>query len=315
MRRALIVGIDDYQSSPLSGCVNDAIKMSDILSRNEDGSPNFECKKLLTPSSTINRSFLRQHIEELFTNEADVALFFFSGHGTINNLGGYLVTQDAKRYDEGVAMSDVLTHANRAKIREVVIILDCCHSGALGQLPAINNELAVLREGVSVLSGSRASQVSMESDDSGVFTSLVCAALEGGAADVCGNVTVAAVYAYVDQVLGAWQQRPLFKSHVSRLIPLRKCKPEIDMGILRLLPKYFRTPNEEFHLDPSFEPDAEPQNEGNQAIFSHLQKFRAARLLVPVGEDHMYFAAMNSKSCKLTPLGVFYWRLAHSGKL
>jgi hypothetical protein len=29
----------------------------------------------------------------------------------------------------------------------------------------------------------------------------------------------------------------------------------------------------------------------------------------------LYYAAMNTKSCKLTPLGQFHWSLANSGKL
>jgi hypothetical protein len=155
----------------------------------------------------------------------------------------------------------------------------------------------------------------MESAGRGIFTSLICDALDGGASDVCGNVTIAAVYAYVDQALGAWDQRPLFKSHVSRLIPLRKCAPEIDFAILRLLPKYFQHPEYEYPLDPSYEPVAEPRNGDHELIFSHLQKYRAARLIVPVGEEHMYYAAMNSKSCKLTALGRFYCKLTNDGKL
>jgi hypothetical protein len=71
----------------------------------------------------------------------------------------------------------------------------------------------------------------------------------------------------------------------------------------------------ELALDPSFEPDAEPSHPGNEEIFSQLQKFRAARLVVPVGAEHLYYAAINSKSCKLTPLGQFYWSLVNSGKL
>ena len=42
MRRALIVGIDDYPEVPLSGCVNDARKILSVLSRNEDGTPNYD---------------------------------------------------------------------------------------------------------------------------------------------------------------------------------------------------------------------------------------------------------------------------------
>jgi hypothetical protein len=123
------------------------------------------------------------------------------------------------------------------------------------------------------------------------------------------------VYAYVDQSLGAWEQRPLFKALVSKLIPLRSCTPVIPLDVLRSLPKYFSAAETELALDPSFEPDAEPHHPGNEKIFSQLQKFRAARLVVPVGEEHLYYAAINSRSCKLTPLGQFYWSLANSGRL
>jgi len=316
MRRALIVGIDDYPEVPLSGCVNDANRMRDILSRNEDGSPNFECRTLLAPTGEVTRVVLKENIKELFAYEAEVALLYFSGHGMVNNLDGYVITQDYEVHDEGVAMSEILALANKSRTHEVVVVLDCCHSGALGQSPAIREDHSVLRLGVSVLTASGASQPAVEATGrGGVFTSLVCAALNGGASDVLGNVTVAAIYAYVEQMLGAWEQRPLFKSHVSKLVPLRRCKAVIDMAILRLLPQYFAEPDVEFALDPSFEPDAKPRNQENETIFSHLQKYRAARLLVPVGEEHMYYAAMNCKSCKLTPLGQFYWKLAKGRKL
>src|SRR6266849_5540372 len=150
MRKALIVGIDAYQSAPLTGCVNDANKMEEVLRRNEDGSPNFDCKKLVAPTQSITKAILKRNVEELFAYQTDVALFYFSGHGTENNLGGYLVTQDAKAYDEGFSMQEVLTLANNSKVREVFIILDCCHSGALGSIPAVQNFNANIKEGVSI---------------------------------------------------------------------------------------------------------------------------------------------------------------------
>lgn len=315
MQRALLVGIDHYQHSPLAGCVNDARRMQDLLRRHHDESPNFDCRLMVSSETEITRAALRQAIEDLFAGDVDVALLFFSGHGTVNNLGGYLVTQDVRRYDEGVAMTDILTFANNSKAGEAVIVLDCCHSGALGQVPAIDNQKAILREGVSVLSAARQTEYAMEESGAGVFTSLVCEALSGGAADVCGRVTVASVYAFVDQALGAWQQRPLFKSHVSKLISLRNCAPAVPLEALRLLPRYFKTPIEEFPLDPSYEPDAEPRHPEHEKIFADLQRYRAARLLEPVGEQHMYYAAMNSKSCRLTALGRYYWHLANSGKI
>jgi hypothetical protein len=314
MRRALIVGIDEYPRSPLRGCVNDANEVARLLKMHQDGSPNFECQMLTAPPFPVTRAILKGKIDDLFRDEADVALLYFSGHGFSNSLGGYLVSQDATRYDEGVSMVEVITLAHNSRAREVVIFLDCCYSGAMGALPILNNQ-TVLREGISLLTASRGSQVSVEIGGRGRFTLLLCAALEGGASDVLGKVTVASVYAYVDQALGAWEQRPLFKALVSQLITLRNCSLVVPLDILRLLPKYFSRTDSEFPLDSSFEPDAEPHHPENETIFSHLQKYRAARLVIPVGEDHLYFAAINGKSCKLTPLGQLYWSLANTGKL
>ncbi len=315
MRRALIIGIDDYGDDSLAGCVNDANRIAAILARHDDDAPNFTCKTLTAPAERITRTMLRKQLEELFAQPADAALFYFSGHGTANNLDGYVVTQDARAYDEGVAMSEILQRANAAPIQEVVLILDCCYSGHLGNAPLAKNDAALLREGVSVLTASRSTELSYETNGGGIFTSLVCDALTGGAADVVGHVTVSSLYAYVEQALGAWDARPLFKSHVSRLLPLRQCKPSIALSTLRKLSTYFPLPDADFALDPSYEPLAEPHDEEHERIFGDLQKFRAARLLVPVDEEHMYFAAMHSKACRLTASGRFYRHLASDGKL
>ncbi len=324
MKKALLIGIDDYPTSPLSGCVEDANKIENLLSKNEDGSPNFVCKKLTTPQNKITRALLKRQIKELFDTPADIALLYFSGHGTENNLGGYLVTPDAEVYDEGVTMTDVLTFANNSQAKEIVIILDSCNSGAFGAIPAIGkqNENAVLREGISILTASRSSEPAIATGSGSVFTSLICDALDGGAVDVLGKVTVASIYAYADQTLGPWDQRPLFKSHVSKLCAIRMCEPQVKLEKLRLLPEYFPTSDFEYSLDPSYEPDRDekslkkwPRNVEHQEIFANLQKYRSAHLVEPVDEEHMYYAAMNSKKCRLTPLGRFYWSLANRGKI
>jgi hypothetical protein len=242
-------------------------------------------------------------------------LLFFSGHGTENNLDGYLVTPDATKYDEGVSLTEVLTMANSSKAREVVVILDSCMSGALGEVPAIGSNQSVLREGVSILTASRAGQVSMEVGGRGLFTELVCGALEGGAADVQGNVTATSVYAYVQEALGPWDQRPLFKAHVAKLVPLRKAQPAVAPDVLRQLPGWFPTPDHMFPLDPSYEDTLEPRNEENEQLFKKLQKCRDAKLVEAVDAEFMYFAARDSTGCRLTPLGRHYWRLVEAGRI
>lgn len=319
MRRALCVGIDGYAFDSLHGCVSDAQRLAAVLRRNQDNSPNFDARELIAPEGgaldLVTRPVLRGALHELFQNPADVALFSFSGHGSENNLGGYLVTQDAKAYDEGVAMSEVITMANDSKADEVVILLDCCHAGHIGNAPQIDNAKAVLREGVSVLTASRGEQVSVEVGGGGLFTSLVADALEGGAADVLGDVSAPGIYAYVEAALGAWEQRPLFKSHVSQLVPLRKCHPAIDPTVLRELPKLFPLPAEDLPLSPEFEARCETRDDEKVEILCKLQALNRVHLVVPVGASHMYDAAMESKACRLTASGRYYWRLADSGRI
>ena len=50
---ALAVGIDAYPSAALSGCVNDAIRVSALLKQNDDGSPNFSCYSLLSSGQQL----------------------------------------------------------------------------------------------------------------------------------------------------------------------------------------------------------------------------------------------------------------------
>lgn len=43
-RKALIIGIDEYQTAPLHGCVNDAKEIASLLKTNEDDSKNFDVR-------------------------------------------------------------------------------------------------------------------------------------------------------------------------------------------------------------------------------------------------------------------------------
>jgi uncharacterized caspase-like protein len=315
MRKALIVGINDYPTAPLRGCVNDARRIKNAIEKNYDGSPNFDCRMMLAPSDTITRATLRENLEKLFATESDVALFYFSGHGAITNLGGFLVTQDVKRYDEGVSMTTVLALAHQAKAHEIVIVLDCCHSGSFGAIPTSDSDTVHLRRGVSVLAASQKDEAAVEINSEGLFTALVCDALNGGAADIVGDVTVAAVYTHVDGALGPWDQRPQMMSNVSKLLKLRRAEPQIKPEVLRQLPDIFRSPDEQFQLDPTFEPSTSNCDPDKTKIFGLLQRFNRCGLVTPVGVEHMYDAAMETKTCILTPKGTYYWRVVSSNRI
>ncbi len=321
MRKALVVGINNYPSCPLKGCINDASAFSSIIETNGDGSPNFDVRVV---NDVSTKSELRGLIKELFSGYSDTSLFYFSGHGIFNDLGGYIVTPDFKKDDEGISMDELLTIANDSKSKDKIIILDCCYSGALGS-PKTANGKTHIAEGISILTASRDNEPSLEVNGHGVFTNLLLDALQGGAADLRGNITPGSIYAYIDQALGPWNQRPVFKTNISRFTSLRTVTPQVPFETLRKIIDYFPTPEQQFALDPSFEDTnsiyiehnvIEPYaKKENVQIFKHLQKFQSIGLVIPVDEEHMYFAAMNSKACKLTALGYHYWRLVKDKRL
>src|SRR5207302_5019683 len=128
----------------------------------------------------------------------------------------------------------------------------------------------------------------------------------------------------VDQSLGPWAQRSVFKTHVKRFISLRKVRPPLELPDLRRISEFFPNPGFEYQLDPSYEPERHdnerpevsnvpPPDPQNTAIFAVLQKYNRVGLLVPEGAPHMWHAAMQSKTARLTPLGEHYRRLAARG--
>ena len=315
---ALCVGINDYDHfTALEGCVEDATKLSASLSRNDDGSPNFHIIQLLSSEMLVSESTLRSSVRELFSRKSlDVALFYFAGHGANTSSGSFLVSQDGIDDNEGIYMAEVIAAANESPAKERIIILDCCHSGAIDDLfgGSINIQLGT---GVSVLAACRDSEMAMETADGGLFTEMLRAALDGGAADVRGKVSIANIYAYLDEIFGVWDQRPVFKANLEQLVNLRQNKPKVPEELLRKLcdPDFFKMPTTEHGLDPGYEPSLEPRDSNKEAIFSVLQQMRAASLVEPVDEDHLYFSAKNRGSCRLTPLGQFYWLVGRKGLL
>lgn len=324
MRIALIVGINYYKhGNPLYGCVDDAHSVKAILDRHDGGAKNFDCK-LLTgtgPTDRVDRGDFKDKIETLFSTDADIALLYFAGHGHIEATGGYLLATDSRRGDEGVSLSEILTLANASPAKNKVIVLDSCHSGIAGTSPSVGQE-AVLSEGLTVLTASTKDQYATEKNGKGVFTTLFVDALSGGAANLTGDITPGSVYAHIDQSLGAWEQRPVFKTNVKQFVSLRKVSPPIPTSELRRLAEFFPSPGYEFALDPSYEPEMKGRGLGmplpdpeNTRVFAILQRYNRLNLLVPVDVLHMWNAAMESKSCKLTALGEHYRSLVEKGRI
>lgn len=311
MRKALCVGIDYYKHiNNLFGCVTDARSVKEALCRNGDGTVNFNVQITTATSyaNAISRKDLKSQIEELFSGANSVALFYFAGHGCIESTGGYLLTSDCQDGDDGLPLADLLKIASDSRASNKIVILDSCHSGTAGSMTQFE-EFSMIKEGMTILTACDSKQYASEVDGHGVFTSLLVDALYGGAMNLLGEVTPGSVYAHIDQSLGPWQQRPIFKTNIKNFISLRKNVPPISLLELHQLTVLFPDFGNEFSLDPSFEPESDNPVAENCRVFRILQNFNRVNLVVPVGAEHMYFAAMKNKSCKLTSLGVHYWKL------
>lgn len=335
MKKALVIGIDNYPGRRLQCCVQDATDVAAMLrnhggeSPTELGAPNFDVTLMTSANgSDVTNWGIEQAISEFFASSTRVetAVLYFAGHGVINPKTdtGYIVGIDGRQGAHGMRLSEVLALANQAAaIESSVIILDCCHAGHMGASPGASTGAAsAVGKGVTILTSCNEDQKSIEAGEHGVFTELLLDALGGSCADVRGYITPAAVYTHIDQALGAHEQRPLYKVNAERFVTLRHVEPTIPPRVLRRISEHFPHSEMVYALSPSCERhrSAEslaeiPVDEKKANDFAELQMYNREGLVVPVGTKHMYFAAMESMGCKLTAMGKHYRRLAATNKL
>jgi len=145
-RRALCVGIDNYPTSPLAGCVHDAQSWASALR-----SLRFDVTTLLDTDATRQR--VVDALDTLIgsARPGDVLAFQYSGHGTqADDLNG----DEADRYDEALVpvdyqsgallLDDDLADVYRRLPNGAVLTLfmDCCHSGTNSRFAPIDRTAA-----------------------------------------------------------------------------------------------------------------------------------------------------------------------------
>lgn len=329
-RRALLVGINSYGgASDLTACVADVLAMYEVLSRHKDGEKNFDCvvwKDQTEDGCSITRSKLRGALSDLFNYGGEV-LFYFSGHGFLSQTGGLICTSDATKDDWGIPMQEVVELAINSPARQILLILDCCHSGDIANPNSMakgtgRSPIATLREDMTVIAASRASEGAIEAGGSGLFTAALVDALDGGAADHMGYVTSPALYAYVSRRFTSWDQRPVYKTNATDVLVVRACEPLIGRLQLGQLAKYFPTQDYKYRLDPEYEPEdehgnvKEPVNKEKMAIAQLFKSYRDAGLLKTSDPRlQLYWAARKSDTVELTPRGREYWWLVVNDKI
>lgn len=164
---ALLVGIDNYRSpvGALGGCANDVKQVQAYL---EDQSGSFE----INVRTLLNEEAEKQAIVDGFekhlsqASEGDVALFYYSGHGTqeeadpelwrfetdakLETLVCYdgIVQQNGEEEFNLLADKELrfLIHQVSLKNPHIVTIFDCCHSGGNTRNHYVSEEKEEVKE-------------------------------------------------------------------------------------------------------------------------------------------------------------------------
>jgi hypothetical protein len=150
---ALLAGINDYQGrvNSLSGCADDIRGFQDFL----EGRVDQEHLRILP---LVNQDATRENIINGFTGhlagagEGDVAIFYFSGHGSVEPVEERYWYLEPTGYNQTIVCADSrrpgipdladkelneLIGAVAASGPHVLVVLDCCHSGSGTRDPAV----------------------------------------------------------------------------------------------------------------------------------------------------------------------------------
>src|SRR5688500_7141750 len=207
--RALLIGnstypADEHNFQTLKGPVKDIAAVNRALVDARSGLFH-DVDVTLLPEATSGRAI--RALGRFFgaAERDDVLLFFFSGHGKLDQNGRlHLCMQDTDSADllaTAVSSARINEFADASRARHVVIVLDCCHAGAFrgGDLPD-----TVAGPGRYVLTSCRSTQLANDATvDNGtsVFSQHLVDGLLTAAPDHDGDgyVGFSDLYTYVDR--------------------------------------------------------------------------------------------------------------------
>ncbi|GAA4278731.1 caspase family protein [Aquimarina mytili] len=140
---ALLIGINEYELSPLNQCVNDVKEFEKYLNTLGNVYNNISIEVLIDHKAT--KSNIIKHITTFLNkaNDDDVAFIYYSGHGTLEDSSGRfsdaytgliecLVCYHNDQNNENFLLADKELRYLFSKFENnphLITVFDCCHSG------------------------------------------------------------------------------------------------------------------------------------------------------------------------------------------
>ena len=220
----LVIGNSEYldpRLAPLASPSEDVVQLEQVLRAKDIG--EFDEVSVL-----INRTEaeLRRAINRFFANRKrdDLVLFYFSGHGVLDDQGAlYLAVKDTEHdalTATAIPSGFLKQEMNRSDSRRQVLLLDCCYSGAFSRTKSavgtsVGTAIAFDPQGYGriILAATDATQYAWDNDQIpagqasiSLFTHYLIEGLRTGSADFNndGLITTDELYEFVyEQVVKA----------------------------------------------------------------------------------------------------------------
>jgi len=218
---AILIANDTFPMEPslvaLKFTQNDVNELAAVLEQPEIC--GFAVKKFINETSTTILAGLERLSGEL--DVEDTLLLYYAGHGVIRKNGKlYLAANNTEQSTLGssaISAEQALEYMRESRAQKRVLILDCCHSGAIGSNfrgGDVDGSLNGLADsfGSYILTASTAIQLAeeREKDGHGVFTAAILEGLTTGGAARDDKVTIPDLHSYAHIRLAASAtQRPL----------------------------------------------------------------------------------------------------------
>jgi uncharacterized caspase-like protein len=194
-RLAFLIGNQTFRPDsgllPLKGPANDLKVFGRLLSDTERG--RFHVSEFLDKP---NHEVLPE-IEQALSKAApdDLILIYYSGHGKLDRNGRLCLATVNTRQSALIATSIPARHLSElvehSDCDQVVLLLDCCYSGAVGIRGDVESELRIAENarGFYIITASSQMQAAREEEPAaggvvmGRFTAALVAGIENGIAD------------------------------------------------------------------------------------------------------------------------------------
>jgi len=205
---------------PLRAPENDVDGLNEVLTSKELGGFTDVAVLKNELSHVVHKKILRALRN---ADKNDFVLIYYSGHGKLDFSGRlHLATKDTTINDlEATSISPmrIRESVENTCCNKVVLILDCCFSGAVGRIFARGSldeqfQLVSGGRGTYIMTASTAIQIAQEKEDDqyGLFTKYLIEGIRSGEADrdEDGNVTMDELYTYVhNRMLDEGFQEPM----------------------------------------------------------------------------------------------------------